>query len=272
MLTPNVIDCGECSLHPVQPTNVWVVEELFRCPDVRHFFVLRQDHAANINTFCQFLINENVQRTGLSFIIYDCSGSEVGLITAEVVKNHSTNMPAWNIGYAVLPRERRKGYAALALNGLTDFLLQNFSIPQVMLDISTENTASEGVARHCGFTKPDDYTGYIDIENMDVGMRFRWYRQLAGQRTMLFNKAVQYYRSKAYAEAVLTFKQALKEPYTPGTPYTDAQIYSNMGMALSSLHMYHDAFDALKKAQVLGLSNLSIEKELNWLREHQGIF
>ena len=49
------------------------------------------------------------------------------------------------------------------------------------------------------------------------------------------------------------------------TPYTDAQIYSNMGMALSSMRLYKDAFYALKKAQSLGLNNPSIEKELNWL-------
>ena len=75
-----------------------------------------------------------------------------------------------------------------------------------------------------------------------------------------------------YADAVEAFKNALNEPYTPGTPFTDAQIYSNMGMALSSLRRYSEAFHALKKAQSLGLNNPSIEKELLWLRNNVGLF
>ena len=71
---------------------------------------------------------------------------------------------------------------------------------------------------------------------------------------------------------VEAFKKALNEPYTPGTPFTDAQIYSNMGMALSSLRRYSEALHALKKAQSLGLNNPSIEKELLWLRNNVGLF
>lgn len=44
---PNIIDCGICSLHPAQPSNVWVVEELFIYLDVKKLYVLHDDHAAN---------------------------------------------------------------------------------------------------------------------------------------------------------------------------------------------------------------------------------
>ena len=87
---------------------------------------------------------------------------------------------------------------------------------------------------------------YFDMEHPEVGMRFRWFKQLAGGRTTYFNQAVHCYRQKQYADAVEAFKNALNEPYTPGTPFTDAQIYSNMGMALSSLRRYLEAFHALK--------------------------
>ena len=89
---------------------------------------------------------------------------------------------------------------------------------------------------------------------------------------MYFNQAVHFYRQKAYVESINAFRHALNEPYQPGTPYTDAQIYSNMGMALSSVHLYREAFDALKKAQSLGLNNPSIEKELLWLRNNKGLY
>lgn len=269
---PNIIDCGICSLHPAQPSNVWAVEELFRHADVRKFYVLRDDHAANIRSFCQYIIAANIQKAAMNFIIYDNYGNEVGLISAEPMMNRNTNLPMWNVGYAVLPSERRKGYASASLTGLSDYLLQNYSFPQVMLDICAENHESEGVARKCGFTKPNDGQGYIDPDHMELGFRFRWFKQLAGQRTMYFNQAVHCYRQKDYIGAINAFRQALNEPYQPGTPYSDAQIYSNMGMALSSVRQYREAFNALKKAQSLGLNNPSIEKELLWLRNNQGLY
>lgn len=269
---PNMIDCGICSLHPAQPSNVWVVEELFRYPDVKKFYVLRDDHAANIRSFCQYIISANIQQAAMNFIIYDNYGHEVGLISAEPMMNRNTNLPMWNVGYAVLPSERRKGYASAAVTGLSNYLLQNYSFPQVMLDISMDNKASEKVAEKCGFKVPYPRAGYIDEQHPEVGMRFRWFKQLAGQRTMYFNQAVHYYRQKNYVGAINAFRQALNEPYQPGTPYTDAQIYSNMGMALSSVGQYREAFNALKKAQQLGLNNPSIEKELLWLRNNQGLY
>lgn len=268
---PNAIDCGECLLRPVQQSNKWVVEELFQSPDVLRFYVLREDHAENISEFCQYLIIGNVKRTSVNFIIYDRSDNEVGLITAEVMMNDQTGKPMWNVGYAILPTQRKKGYASTALNGLTRFLFQKYAVPQVMLDISTENVASEKVARKCGFVKAGN-SGYFDLNQTDPDMRFRWYKQKDVRREILFMKAVQYFRNKSYEESASTFKQALEEPYTPGSPCSDAQIYSNMGMALSSSQHYYEAFASLKKAQALGLNNPSIEKELNWLRIHQGLF
>ena len=268
---PNIIDCGICSLHPAQPSNVWVVEELFRYPDVKKFYVLRDDHAANIMSFCQYIISANIQQTAMNFIIYDNYGHEVGLISAEPMMNRNTNLPMWNVGYAILPSERRKGFASAALTGLSNYLLQNYSFPQVMLDISMDNKASERVAEKCGFKVPYPRAGYIDEQHPEVGMRFRWFKQLAGQRTMYFNQAVHYYRQKNYIGAINAFQQALNDPYQPGTPYTDAQIYSNMGMALSSVGQYREAFNALKKAQQLGLNNPSIEKELLWLHNNKGL-
>ena len=269
---PNIINCGKCVLKPVNSQNVGIVKTLFHTDDVKKYYVLRADHAQNIDSFCQYIISANMAQEAINLIIYNDQNIAVGLISAEPVMNQNTGMPMWNVGYAILPDYRNRGYASAALNGLTNFLLQNFSFPQVMLDISDDNTVSEAVAKKCGFTKPNDQTGYFDREHPEIGMRFRWFKQLAGQRTMYFNQAVHFYRQKAYQQSIQAFNQALKEPYQPGTPYTDAQIYSNLGMALSSVRQYREAFNALKKAQSLGLNNPSIEKELLWLRNNQGIY
>lgn len=269
---PYGIECGACSLHLADTSNTWFIEELFSYEDVKKFYVLRPDHAANIRAFCQYVVNANQQKTSLNFVISNNYGKEVGFISAEPIMNNATNMPVWNVGYAVHPSHRHQGYASSALKGLTDFLLRNFSFQQVMLDIAEDNTASVMVARKCGFTKPDNSIGYYDTEHPEIGMRFRWFKQLAGGRTIYFNQAVHYHRQKQYAKSLEFFKNALNEPYIPGTPFTDAQIYSNIGMALSSLRRYTEAFQALKKAQSLGLNNPSIERELLWLRNNVGIF
>ena len=271
MSIPRIINCANCDLLPVTESNAWVVELLFQQPDVKKYYVLRDDHAANIKKYCQYIITANEERTGMHFIIFSNNGEEVGYISAEPLMNRNTNTPMWNVGYAILPASRRHGYASSAVAGLTNYLLHNYSIPQVMLDISMDNKASEGVALKCGYTCPEDRMGFIDWNHPEVGVRKRWYKQLNGNRTVSFNRAVQYYRAKAYTEAVVEFKKALAEPYIPGTPYTDAQIYSNIGMALSSMRLYAEAYASLMKARELGLDNPSITKELLWLKNNCGL-
>lgn len=110
----------------------------------------------------------------------------------------------------------------------------------------------------------DQFGGFRPMKNFIINLQ----QQSGEQRLANFYDAVQFYRQKRYEESVKSFKQALAAPYQSGTPYTDAQIYSNMGMALSSLKRYYEAFQCLKKAQCLGLNNSSIEKELLWLKNN----
>lgn len=54
---PNIINCGKCVLKPVNSQNVGIVKTLFQAPDVKKYYVLRADHAQNIDSFCQYIIN-----------------------------------------------------------------------------------------------------------------------------------------------------------------------------------------------------------------------
>lgn len=116
------------------------------------------------------------------------------------------------------------------------------------------------------FTKmmSDQFSGCRLMKNFIINLQ----QQSTELRLIYFYNAIQYFKMKQYEESVNAFKQALAAPYQSGTPYTDAQIYSNMGIALSSLKKYHEAFQCLKKAQYLGLNNSSIEKELLWIKNN----
>lgn len=269
---PSKINCGNCELHYASQANVWFLEDLFKYEDIKKYYVLRPDHANNIMAFCQYIININSLKKGINYIIYDSFGIKIGFISAELILDQSTNMPMWNMGYAIHPAHRRLGYATAAVNALTNFLLQNYSIQKVSLDISLDNTPSQNVAIKCGFLKNTNNVGYIDFNHPEVSIRIKWVKQLSGERVSLFNQAVHYHRQKKYAEAITTYREALSEPYIPGTPFTDAQIHANIGMALSSMKCYNEAFYALKKAQSLGLNNATIEKELLWLKNNIGLY
>ena len=84
-------------------------------------------------------------------------------------------------------------------------------------------------------------------------------------RDQLCYKAVQIYKQNE-AQAHSLFVQALQFPYENGSPWTDAQIYSNMGMSCGD--DYAKAYTYLQKAVSLGLTNPSIIKEINWIEIH----
>lgn len=247
------------------------IDQLFSVADIRKYYVLRADHAANLYAFTEYIVNAMQQGSGLNYIICNQYGEKVGLISAELINSNGQVM--WNVGYAVHPSYRRQGFASRSLQGLTNYLQKVFSIQLISLDICESNKESEGVAQKCGFRKPTGgpNVGYFDFEHMDLGMRFKWYKQPSG-RIAVFNQGMQCARSKDYITAIQYYKKALEEPYEEGTPHTDAQIYSNMGMCYSSIRQYQTAFECLTRAKRLGLTNASIEKELLWLKNNVGLY
>jgi RimJ/RimL family protein N-acetyltransferase len=247
---------------------------LFNETDVRKYYVLMEDHSRNLDLFVQYMIDGIQNKTGLNYIIVNSVGEKVGLITAELMRDNRSGQLMWNVGYAILVRYRNQGYATSALRGLSDYLLNNFSIQFVSLDICESNVISQAVAAKCVYKKPEQpgtRIGYFDPEHMDLGMRIKWTKSAVGQRAALFNQAVIFFRNRDYTSSIQLFKQALQEDYQQGTPFTDAQIYSNMGMAYSSSRNYTEAYKCLMKAKSLGLMNGSIERELTWLKNNVGL-
>lgn len=256
-------------LSDISIKDVDFIKSLFDEPDI-DFFYVRQPYHREAFAFTQFMVESQERGRGLNDIIYNEQRMPVGLISAELVPSDSERV-RWNIGYAVLSKYRHKGYASGALNAYI-YNLQEFSINTAYLDISVDNIASEKVAKKCGF-ELRDCAGFIDSEHPEVGLRRHWYKSihLQDDRIPFFQRANIAYRNKDYRLAIRIYEEALNVPVTVGSQLTDAQIYSNMGMAYSSLGCYYKAFSYLQKAVHMGLINSSIQKELFWLKSNVGL-
>lgn len=256
-------------LQDISIKDVDFIKSLFDEPDI-DFFYVRQPYHREAFVFTQFMVDSQERGRGLNDIIYNEQGEPVGLISAELVPSDSERV-RWNIGYAVLPKYRHQGYASNALNAYI-YNLQEFSINTAYLDISVDNKASEGVAKKCGFALRD-HAGFMDPEHPEVGLRRHWYKSihLQDDRIPYFQRANAAYRNKDYRSAIRIYEEALLVPVAVGSQLTDAQIFSNLGMAYSSLGDYYQAFIYLRKAVQLGLTNPSIQKELTWLKDNVGL-
>ena len=247
------------------------IASLFRIADIKLYYTLRDDHAANIVSFVDYLANANERGTGFHCIIENNSLVSVGFITAEPYRDSLSGELSWNVGFAVHPQYRNQDNAKNALYALQDYL-SNYTIKTMVLDISTDNTASEAVAKSCGYHQRQSPTGglvgYFDREHPELGMRTQWIKNVheADPRAEAFRKAVDAYRAKEYRKSIQMYYEAAEEPYRKGSPFTDAQIFSNLGMAYSSIREYKKAYMYLMKAWNMGCQNASVSRELEWLR------
>lgn len=255
--------------------NVRFITLLFSAPDVKKFFVLNEEHTNNIESFVSYMSIMNKAKRAFNFIIENKEHVPVGLITAELIKDNNEQI-MWNVAYAIEPNHRNQHFAQNALKGLSQILSQ-FRIEIMMLDINEKNEASKAVARACGYkilTSPTGgRVGFIDINNLDSGMRLRWIKHIheTNPRDEFGKKAIDAYRAQQYTEAIQLYKSALNEEYIPGSLFDDGILYSNLGMAYSASGKYFDAYQCLKQAWALGCRNDSVIKELNWLRNNIGL-
>ena len=256
--------------------NRFFIKSLFQDPDIKKYYVLREDHSRNTDLFVNYMSQQNSNKQALNYIIESPDHLDVGLITAELRQDNVGNI-MWNVAYATSSNYRRKGYAFEALSGLVESL-RNYKFDIVSLDISEYNKASFDLATKCGFEPMTDQTGgrvgYIDDEHMELGLRMNWIKRLnenKSKRDNLNLSAIQAFRRKDYNQAIDLFLESLQEPFFLSSPYSDGQIYANLGMAYTNTKQYQKAYDYLIKAFNLGIRNDSVIKELQWLKNNVGL-
>lgn len=149
-----------------------LIEELFSDSSVNLYFVLREDHRADLRLFAQYLLQEMKAYCGFTFIIRNKGGDKVGLIVGEFRQWHKEFSAA--LSFAILPQYRNHGYATEAV-ALSISLMGNSVIKNIILDISSSNQYSSNIAKLLGFM-PENKPLY-DIFHPEVGVRYNWIRQ-----------------------------------------------------------------------------------------------
>lgn len=258
------VDIGPCVLHLLSQGDRLFMHSLFAIPDVRKYYVLRDDHARDIDLLLDYDLSTFSRCGGFTYVITTKQGQKAGIISVEFSQEDGRLIG--NTSYALLPQYRGNGYATAALTMLGVFMTGS-QADELVLDISMDNEASMNVARAANYQT--DRVGYMDWEHPEVGMRKKWRYSLSAPRIINFRKAQEYHQRKEYTSAISFWKKALDCDYPQGTPFTDAQIISNLGMEYSSNKEYRKAYECLTKAQQMGLDHPSIIKEINWLLEHR---
>ena len=247
------------------------VREMFMVEDVRRYYCLNAVQASQFDKCFENLAAANVGGTGMNFIIERQDSTRVGLISA-VPEMYGSMMCAWDVGYAVAPAYRRRGYAYDALTCLI-CVLRRSHIQYIMLDISENDKSSEQLAIKCGFEKRRGKEHLFDERHPDFGYHNFWIKDLhlMSKRDRLIEEAMESHHLRNYRRAIALYEQALQEPEEAGSLYEEGMVYSNLGMSYSSAGMYQKAYDCLRKAWSLGVRNATEQKEFAWLRRNAGI-
>jgi RimJ/RimL family protein N-acetyltransferase len=87
------------------------------------------------------------------FIIEKKDGSKIGFITHFHVLNLGTGTKQLEIGYALVPSERGKGYCTEALKIMVDYLFLSKDIMRIQVQTDLKNAASQKALEKAGFKK-----------------------------------------------------------------------------------------------------------------------
>lgn len=249
----------------VSTTDYDFIVKLLSCADVKEFYILSKVYQNNLMSFTKFLISKFKAGQGFDFIIFDLHHKPVGLIGCEFERIN--NNLVGNVSYAIHSDYRNKGYATEALQFMCR-ITDESQLSYLKLDINAENIISERIAERLGF-EANKQIALFDEDRPNIGLRFAWYRecnQILPKRVELSLNAINCFRERNYYEAINLFREALKYENPIGSPHSDAQIFSNLGMALSTTKQYKEAFNCLMKAYNSGLRNDSVLREIQWLK------
>jgi len=87
------------------------------------------------------------------FIIEKKDGSKIGFIAHFYVLHLGTGTKQLEVGYALIPDERGKGYGTEALETIVDYLFLSKDLMRIQVQTDLRNVASQKIIEKAGFKK-----------------------------------------------------------------------------------------------------------------------
>lgn len=106
------IELENCNLHTITYQDARFIHTLFADSEVRKYYILRANHSRDLDAFITYMVESKQRGTGFKYIIENNFDKNVGLISAELVRDTRNSNPIWNIGYANASDYRCEGYAS----------------------------------------------------------------------------------------------------------------------------------------------------------------
>lgn len=243
----------------VSENDIYFINELHQCQDVKKYVGNFGNSSIASTIYFLAFLSRFKSNTGLDFIIYDLQDNRVGIINC--VFTIVNEKAIGQVSYIIHSNFRNKGYATKALQFICNITDQSH-LDALILDIHAENLPSMHIAEKLGFQVKKILDAHLDCEK---ALLHRECIKALPKRLELFLKANKCYKEKNYFEAITLYHESLSHHIPINSAHTDAQIYSNLGMALSAIMQYKESYIFLKRAYNAGIRNENVLKELTWL-------
>lgn len=250
-------------LRQIKESDFIALKAVFNEKENQNYYHILPEDKADITRLFRKFIEEYKNKREIDWIIAEeKENNPIGWVTVEFETRNFLNV--LTMTYLIDKNYRRKGIITEAVRSVLT-LLREYEIGYIVAFIELDNKASVRVAEKNGFVA-NQQEGFFDNNVEGGAFRLKWKVNLMDVREHLCSVASHFFQSKDYEKSIEVFQQALEEDEIFGSPYSNLQIYSNIGVVLSSLGSYEDAYNVLIQVQNYGFTNASIERELNWLK------
>ena len=138
-----MIKIRELELDDIREVKLWLSDPIFRSDFIPF------DREISEASFASLLSNSINKKSAERFLVILNDSTLAGLLLC--IKPEKFDY--CEIGYYVVPDERRKNIATKALSDLVDYVFKNYRVLRIEVGTSSMNLASQCLVEKAGFTK-----------------------------------------------------------------------------------------------------------------------
>lgn len=257
------ISLGNFNLRQIKESDFELLKELFHENEDLKFFHFPTEYNEDVTRIFYKFIENYRKELGVYWIIADVNGDKpIGWVTVDMrIKKYFIY---GFLTYIIDKQYRNRGIVTQAVYKVLD-LIKDYYVGYVFAAVELKNKASVRVLEKNGFVT-NRQARVFGSNTEDEVFGLQWKKYLFDVRNFLCREAGRNYIKKNLQKSLEQFQLALEEELMPGCPYTDLQIYANIGIVLSASGEDEEAYRLLRQVQDQGFTNKDIETELFLLR------